>query len=233
MIETVFNVLYQSVQSASIIALPGSFAWGVLSIILSPCHLASIPLIVGFIDSQGRISAKRSFFISTLFAAGILISIAVIGIVTAAAGRMLGDIGQYGNYFIALIFFVIGFHLLGYITLPFSGPDSINIQRKGLFAAFLIGSIFGLALGPCTFAFMAPLLSVTFLISDSNMLFGIFLLIMYGAGHCSVIILAGTFTNIVQKYIHWNEHSKGSVILRKVCGILVIFGGIYLIYIVS
>jgi cytochrome c-type biogenesis protein len=81
-----------------------AFIWGLLSMILSPCHLASIPLIVGFIDDQGRISTRRAFTISTLFAVGILITIGAIGCVTAAAGRMIGDVGKFGNYFVALIF---------------------------------------------------------------------------------------------------------------------------------
>ena len=72
---------------------------------LSPCHLASIPLIVGFIDQQGGISTRRAFAISTLFAVGILITIGAIGAITAAAGRMMGDVGRYGNYFVAAIFF--------------------------------------------------------------------------------------------------------------------------------
>ncbi|MCK5258907.1 MAG: hypothetical protein KAJ69_05245, partial [Thermoplasmatales archaeon] len=78
---------------------------------MSPCHLASIPLIIGYIDEQGRISIKRAFWISVLFALGILVTIGLVGVITALAGRMLGDIGAYGNYIVAVIFFVIGLHL--------------------------------------------------------------------------------------------------------------------------
>ena len=98
--QKLFTQLTRAVESTWFIAMAASFVWGVLSILLSPCHLASIPLIVGFIDEQGRISAKRAFWISTLFAVGILITIGVIGAITAAAGRMMGDVGNYGNYFV-------------------------------------------------------------------------------------------------------------------------------------
>ena len=218
------------IEGTPAIAVAAAFAWGVLSILLSPCHLASIPLIVGFTDQQGRISTRRAFLISTLFAVGILITIAAIGAITGAAGRMLGDVGRYGNYFVAIIFFAVGLVLLDVIVLPFSGPAQVGIKRKGMLAAFILGLVFGIALGPCTFAYMAPMLAVTFKVASTSLAYGIGLLLAYGIGHCAVIVLAGTFTEVVQRYMNWNEKSKGAVIVKKVCGVLVLVGGVYLIW---
>jgi cytochrome c-type biogenesis protein len=229
-VRELFTALTRAVESTPLIALGAALVWGVLSILLSPCHLASIPLIVGFIDEQGRISARRAFSISTLFAIGILITIAAIGAVTAAAGRMMGDVGKYGNYFVALIFLVVGLHLLGIIPMPWSGPGRLGMKRKGMLAAFILGVVFGVALGPCTFAYMAPMLGVTFKLAATNLLYGILLLLVYGIGHCSVIVLAGTSTELVQRYMNWNEKSRGAIILKKICGLLVLLGGVYLIY---
>jgi cytochrome c-type biogenesis protein len=231
--EQLFMTLTRAVEGTPAIAIIASFVWGILSILLSPCHLASIPLIVGFIDQHGRMSTKRAFYISTLFAVGILITIAVIGAITAAAGRMMGDLGKYGNYFVALIFFAVGLVLLDVIPMPFSGPGQIGFKRKGLLAAFILGLVFGIALGPCTFAYMAPMLAVTFKAASTALLYGIVLLLAYGVGHCSVIIFAGTFTEVIQRYMNWNEKSKGAVILKKICGVLVLLGGIWLIYTAS
>jgi cytochrome c-type biogenesis protein len=77
---------------------------------------------------------------------------------------------------------------------------------------------------------MAPMLGVTFKLAATNLLYGVLLLVVYGIGHCSVIVLAGTSTELVEQYMNWNERSKGAVILKKVCGVLVLLGGIYLIY---
>jgi cytochrome c-type biogenesis protein len=228
--EKLFTTLTHAVEGTPAIAITAAFVWGILSILLSPCHLASIPLIVGFIDQQGRISTRRAFYISSLFAVGILITIAGIGAVTAAAGRMLGDVGKYGNYFVAVIFFVVGLILLDVIPIPFSGPGQIGMKRKGPLAAFILGLVFGIALGPCTFAYMAPMLAVTFKTAATNLLCGLSLLLAYGIGHCSVIVFAGTCTELVQRYMNWTEKSKGAVILKKVCGVLVLLGGVYLIY---
>lgn len=230
MIERLFMLLNDAVQGSPLLAIGGSFLWGILSIILSPCHLSSIPLIVGFIDEQGRISTKRAFAVSTLFAVGILASIALVGLITSMAGRMMGDVGAYGNYLVAGVFFLVGLHLIGLIPTPWSGPSNIRMQRKGLMAAFVLGLVFGIALGPCTFAYMAPILSITFSLAGVSILYGFLLLLMYGIGHCSVIVLAGTFTEVVQHYLNWNERSVGVTVVKVVCGILVILGGIYMIY---
>jgi len=228
--EELFTILTQAVEGTPVIALAASFGWGVLSILLSPCHLASIPLIVGFIDEQGRVSPRRAFVISTLFAVGILITIAAIGALTAAAGRMLGDVGAYGNYLVALIFFLVGLHLLDVIPLPWSGPGPVGMKRKGILAAFILGLVFGIALGPCTFAYMAPMLGVAFKLGAANLAYGALLLLIYGVGHCSVIVLAGTCTGLVQRYLNWNERSRGAIILKRICGVLVLLSGVYLVY---
>ena len=228
--EQLFTALGRAVEGAPALALGAAFAWGVLSILLSPYHLASIPLIVGFVDQQGRISTRRAFTIALLFAVGILITIAAIGVATAAAGRMLGDLGRWANCAVAAVFFVIGLHLLDAMHLPFSGPGQVGLKRKGLLAAFILGLVFGVALGPCTFAFMAPMLAVTFTLAATRLVYGVLLLVAYGVGHCSVIVLAGTFTEVVQHYLNWNERSRGALILKRLCGALVLLGGLYLIY---
>jgi cytochrome c-type biogenesis protein len=53
---------------------------------------------------------------------------------------------------------------------------------------------------------------------------------LFGLGHCAVIVLAGTFTEVLQRYLDWNGRSRGTVVLKKVCGILVIAGGAWMIY---
>jgi len=230
MMNHVFNALTHAVEGAPAIAMAASLAWGILSILLSPCHLASIPLIVGFLNRQGRVTTRRAFALSLLFSVGILITIGAIGAVTAAAGRMLGDVGRWGNYAVAAIFFVVGLYLLDAIRLPMPGAVQPGMKRKGMLAAFVLGLVFGVALGPCTFAYMAPMLAVTFRLAATNLPYGVLLLVLYGAGHCTVIVLAGTFTEVVQHYLNWNEKSKGAVVLKKVCGVLVLLGGLYLIY---
>lgn len=228
--EQLWISLTRAVEGSALIALTASFVWGILSVILSPCHLSSIPLIVGFISEQGKLTVRKAFGISALFGLGILTTIALIGVVTAAMGRIMGDVGRYGNYAVAAIFFLVGLHLLDIIPMPFSGSGGVEMKRRGFLASFILGLIFGIALGPCTFAYMAPMLAVSFKAATTNVFYAVALLAAYGIGHCSVIVAAGTSTEAVERYLRWNEKSNGAVIVKKVCGVLVLLGGLYLIY---
>lgn len=228
--EPLFIWLTRSLDGSVIAAYTGALLWGVASVLLSPCHLGSIPLIVGFIDGTGVVSRKRAFILSLAFSGGILLTLAVIGVVTGVMGRILGDTGRAGTYLVALLFVFIGLHLLEVIRLPFPGlPGQPGFKRKGAGTLFLIGLFFGLALGPCTYAFMAPVLGVSFTTAPERPLFALLLILLYAVGHCAVIVFAGTFTSVVQRYLQWNERSRGAVILKKICGALVIIAGVYLV----
>jgi cytochrome c-type biogenesis protein len=233
MLEGLFTALYEAMMGSAWLAVLASFAWGVLSILLSPCHLSSIPLVVGFISSQGKISVGRTFNISLIFSVGILITIALIGIVTASLGRLMGDIGGVGNYLVAGIFFLVGLYLLDIIKLDWNNAGLKKTKTTGLLAALILGLLFGLALGPCTFAYMAPVLGIVFQTAQTNYLLAVSFLLAFGIGHCSVIVGAGALTVKVQKYLNWSEGSKTILWVKRICGVLVILGGIYLIYTVQ
>lgn len=230
MIDNLFNAFSDALMGNIYIALLGSFGWGVLSIILSPCHLSSIPLIIGYITSRGINSVKNSFLVSFVFSLGIFITIAVIGLITASLGRLIGDVGATTNIIIAAVFFVIGLYLLDIIKLDWNKISIKETKAKGLLAAFILGLIFGIGVGPCTFAYMAPVLGVVFETAQTSYFTATMLLFAFGIGHCLLIVLAGIFTGKVQSYLNWSETNKTIVIIKRICGVLVILGGVYQIY---
>ncbi len=225
-----FTTLSTAVEGSPLIAMAAALAWGVLSIILSPCHLASIPLIVGFIQGREETSPRRAALLSTLFATGILMTIAAIGALTAAAGRLMGDIGALGNILVAIIFIVVGMAFLDIIPLGWTAPNAKGMPRGGALAAFLLGLVFGIALGPCTFAFMAPMLAVTFKVAGASPWYGASLLGFYGVGHCLIIAAAGSSAALTQRVLNWNSASPVGKIVKKSCGALVILAGFYMLY---
>ena len=225
-----FSTLTEALHGGVPIALGAAFTWGVLSIVLSPCHLASIPIVVAFIGREGASSGRRSLGIAIVFALGILVTITLIGVITALLGRMLGDLGPFTNYALALVFLLLGLHFLGVFPLPWSGSGPSSSGRRGVLGAFFVGLLFGAGVGPCTFAYLAPMLGVTLKAASLSWVYGLTLLLAYGLGHCAVIVLAGTSAHLVQRYLDWNEGSQGTVRLRQACGVLVILGGAYMIY---
>ncbi len=230
MVEHLFEALTLAMGRNFQVALVASFAWGVLSILLSPCHLSSVPLIIGYVSSQDEISLKNSFNLSFVFAIGILITIALVGLITASFGRLIGDVGFIGNMLIGGLFVVVGLYLLDIISFSWSGVGIQPISKGGWLGALLLGLIFGIGLGPCTFAYMAPVLGVVFQTATENLGKALLLIAAFGIGHCAVIVLAGSLTNLVQRYLNWTEESRAKVYMKRLAGLLVLLGGVYFIY---
>jgi len=191
MLDDLFTWLTMAMSETFGIALVAAFGWGVISIILSPCHLTSIPLVIGYISSQGQEGVRRSYSLSLVFGIGILITIGMIGAITASLGRMMGDVGVWGNVIVAGVFFIVGLYLMDVINLSWNGFMPQTSFPRGWKGALLLGLIFGIGLGPCTFAYMAPVLGVAFSVATTNMLQAFSLIAAFGIGHCAVIVAAG------------------------------------------
>ncbi len=231
MIEKLFACLTTAMSSTFEIALAAAFGWGVLSILLSPCHLTSIPLIIGYISGRDeKINLNGSFQLSLVFAIGILLSIAFIGFITASLGRIIGDVGRWGNLAVAAVFILVGLYLLDLVSISWNSIGIHPRKGQGLLGAFSLGLVFGVGLGPCTFAFMAPVLGAVMSLAAAGWAKPMMLVIAFGLGHCTVITGAGTLSQVVQQYLKWTEKSGVSLIVRKVAGGFVLLGGFYFIY---
>jgi len=225
----IFTWLSEAMNGAPWVALLAAAGWGVASLVLSPCHLASIPLVVGFIAERKDTTPRQAFGYALLFAFGILLSIAAVGGITASAGRMLGDLGPWANYAVGTALVLVGLHLIGILPLPWERGLSLP-RYQGKLAALLLGLLFGLALGPCTFAYLAPVLGMIFGVARTQPGFAALLLLAYGLGHCALIVAAGVSAEKVQQVLDWNGNSRGAVWMRRSCGLLVVAGATWLIY---
>ena len=217
--------------ASAALALPAAFVWGVLSVVLSPCHLSSIPLVVAYMNGGDECpTGRRALVISTSFATGILGSIAVIGVLTAAAGRMAGDVGRWGTFALAAVFFAVGLKLLGVLPLPTWSTPIARPRRRGARGALVLGLLFGAALGPCTFAFMAPLLGLAFRSGAEAAAYGALLVLVYGLGHAAAIVAAGVSVQSIQRWLGWKAGARAATVVRGLAGVAVIAGGIYFLY---
>ncbi len=222
-----FESLTMALYGNPAIAIGASFLWGVLSILISPCHLASIPIVIAFINEQKDISTKKAFLISLNFSLGILITLLIAGIIASFAGLLLGSFDTVLRIIVSILLLLVGLYFLGIVPMPdlASGKDR-RVNNKPYLSGLILGLVFGLALGPCALAFMAPILGIVISSIATQLWFCIGLIMAFIIGHCGILILAGTFTEVVKKYLSWNVASKGTQILRKVCGVLIILGAL-------
>ena len=227
LLESLGRALYESYP----VALGASCLWGLMSMVLSPCHLVSVPLVMGYLSSDSGCFSRRSRFIHALaFAAGMTFSIVLIGLITLLLGRIAGDIGSTGNIVLAVMLMYVGLSLTDLVNLPLPGiSKSPEAGEKGAWGALVIGLILGAALGPCTFAFMAPVLALIFSLGTERLGMALLPGILFAAGHGIVVVIAGTYSDKLQGLLRWSGSSRTAAIFRVVCGSLVILGGLYLL----
>jgi len=202
------------------LALAGSLLWGIASVVLSPCHLSSIPLVMGFVAKESRGAQSRAMLLSVMFTLGIMVSMLVLGLITAALGRLLGDVGSWGYWLGAAVFVLVGLLLLDVIHLPSMSLNQNHFRAGGVPAALLLGVLFGTVLGPCAFAFLMPVLGMVFASAAERPLFATGLVSAYAIGHGAVIVLAGSASVWTMSLVQNSRSTRWIGIARKVAGVL-------------
>lgn len=226
-----FARLGGALEGSALVALAAALVWGVLSVLLSPCHLATVPLIVGFVGGVGAgASRRRGVLVATAFAAGMFVALALVGALVAAAGQALHGARAWAGYAAAAMLLAAGLHLLDLLPLPITGLRPKAGARKGALAAFSIGLFLGIGLSPCTFAFLAPILGVAFGAATRHAGLGAGLLLAFALGHSAVVGVAGASTSLAQRYLDWNDRSRGATWLKRACGVLLLAGASSLVY---
>lgn len=205
--------------------------WGVISVILSPCHLGSLPLIVAYINNKEKPDTRMAFQLSLFFGLGLLVMLAAIGLLTSTAGRILGDVGSGLLIGVAIFLIICGLWLMDIIPLSKLSFSFVpKTYRPGKLGAFILGLVYGVALGPCSFAFMAPMLGYVFSASGNTVLFGFSLMLFYALGHTAVIVAAGTFGDAVGRILQTGRAKKLIPIFKSLFGLAVIAVGIYQLF---
>jgi cytochrome c-type biogenesis protein len=228
MLDSIFLTVNQWMTGGIALAAAGCFIWGVISVLFSPCHLASIPLIVGYVGGQERmVQPKQAGIYSVLFTTGLFITIAFIGIICAILGRMLGDVGAYWQILIGLVLIWVALGMLGVEKCSMSGRLLYRLKLKGKLGAFVLGLAYGVLSGSCTFGFIAPILAI--ITVQEKIATGIILIVLFAVGHCLPIVIAGSSTAAVKKLLENSTWNGAGTWFRKGAGTLVCFLGLYFI----
>ena len=228
MLETVFLTVNEWIAGGTAVAAVGCFAWGVISVLFSPCHLASIPLIVAYVGGQQRaLSPRQASSYAALFTLGLFITIAVIGIVCAVLGRMLGDVGNGWQILIGLVLVWVALGMLGVEKCSMSGSLLYRLNLRGLFGAFALGLAYGVLSGACTFGFIAPILAI--ITVQQKVATGILLILLFAVGHCLPIVVAGSSTAAVRHLMENSAWQGAGKWFRKGAGVMIGLLGVYFI----
>ncbi len=226
--DQVLILINQWMGSGVGLAALGCFLWGVVSVLFSPCHLASIPLIVGYVAGQDKlVEGRQAAVYAGLFTTGLFITIAAIGVICALLGRMLGDVGPYWTIVVGLILVWVALDMLGVAKCSMTGNMMGRFKLRGMGGALVLGLAYGVLSGSCTFGFIAPILAV--ITVQEKVLTGVLLIVLFGLGHCIPIVIAGSSTALVRRLMANASWQRGGTAFRRLAGILIGLMGLYFI----
>ena len=228
MLESIFLTVNEWISGGTAIAALGCFLWGTISVVFSPCHLASIPLIVAYVGGQQTILKPREAgFYSVAFTLGLFITIALIGIICALLGRMLGDVGNYWQILIGLVLIWVALGMLGVEKCSMSGSLLYKLNFRGIYGAFGLGLAYGILSGSCTFGFIAPILAI--ITVQKHIATGILFILLFAVGHCLPIVAAGSSTAAVKRVMENSAWQGAGNLFRKGAGLVIVMLGAYFI----
>jgi len=228
MMDSFFIIVNEWITSGTTLAAAGCFLWGMISVVFSPCHLASIPLIVAYVGGQEKILKPREAgFYSVAFTSGLFITIALIGIICALLGRMLGDVGNYWQILIGFVLVWVALGMLGVEKCAMSGNLLYRLNLRGLSGAFALGLAYGILSGSCTFGFIAPILAI--ITVQQKVATGVLFIFLFAIGHCLPIVVAGSSTAAVKSLLENSMWQGAGNWFRKGAGAVIGVLGLYFI----
>ena len=228
MLESFFLTVNEWIAAGTAIAALGCFLWGMISVAFSPCHLASIPLIVAYVGGQEQtVEIRQAGYYSFAFSSGLFITIALVGIICAILGRMLGDVGNYWHILVGLVLLWVALGMFGVEKCSMSGSLLYRLNLKGIFGAFALGLAYGVLSGSCTFGFIAPILAI--ITVQQKVATGILFILLFAIGHCLPIVIAGSSTAAVRRVLENKAWQGAGNWFRKGAGVFIGVLGIYFI----
>jgi cytochrome c biogenesis protein CcdA len=225
--EIFLNHLSQSLSGNPLLAYLGVFVGGILSS-SSPCVLATIPLVIGYVGGYSGGDRRKALLYSLTFILGLSITFTILGAIASFIGGLFGVAGRTWYFVVGGIAVAIGLHLIGLYEWNLPVPVHLQPKQRGILGAFILGLIFGIVSSPC--ATPVLVLILTFAASKGEILYGTSLLFVYAIAHCALIFLAGTAAGFAESFIKSKGVSNITTWGKRVGGLIVVFAGIYLFY---
>jgi cytochrome c-type biogenesis protein len=187
--------------------------------------------VVGYIGNSEESDVWTAFKISLAFSSGVIVNLILIGVLVVSVGAAFGGYETWVTMFVGLVFIVFGLHLMKVLHIPWILGGSIKQTKYGgLKGALILGILSGLALGPCSFAYATPILSLAAKLAGRDDIFlASAIILSFGIGYSVTLVFAGTGARWFSSLMNWQHGGKALGILNYICGLLLIDGGIYFI----
>lgn len=223
--EGLFQNIQTIIQHQHGLAFAAVFFGGIISA-ASPCVLAAIPLIIGYVGGYSDGNKKKAALYSLVFILGLSITFTLFGAAASVMGQFLGFMGRWLYIGLASIAVLMGLQLMGLVNIPLPFQKTKTVKTKGLIGAFLLGMLTGTVSSPCATPVLAVILA--YVSAQGDVLYGSSLLFVYALGHCALIFFAGLSIGLTESIISSRGLKNFSLYAKKVSGALLTFAGIYL-----
>jgi cytochrome c biogenesis protein CcdA len=224
---TFLDNIEQLVSTYPLLAFGAVFLAGVLSS-ASPCVLATIPLVVGYVGGYSDGDRWKAFRYSLSFILGLSLTFTAFGAAAGLLGTMFGTLGGPWQLLAGIIALLMGGQLMGLYEIRLPLKREFRPKRGGLVGSFLLGLFFGVVSSPCATPVLVVLLTVV--ASTGQVLYGTALLFAYAIGHCTLMLCAGTFTGFVEGFVKSRGVVNFSLRARRVSGLVVALAGCWFVW---
>jgi cytochrome c-type biogenesis protein len=223
--DAFFSNIQQIIQNQHGLAFIAVFIGGLISA-ASPCVLAAIPLIIGYVGGYSEGNNKKAALYSLVFIVGLSITFTLLGAAASAMGQFLGFMGRWLYVGLAVIAVLMGLQLMGIISIPLPFQKTREVRTKGIAGAFLLGMLTGTVSSPCATPVLAVILA--YVSTQGDVVYGGSLLFVYALGHCALIFAAGLSVGVTESVISSRGAKQFSLYAKKLSGALLAVMGIYL-----
>ena len=203
------------------------FLAGVLSS-ASPCVLATIPLVVGFVGGYADGDRLKAFRYSLAFILGLSITFTGFGMAAGLLGTMFGTMGGWWYVAAGIVALVMGGQMIGLYEIRMPIRREFKPRQGGMIGSFLLGLFFGVVSSPCATPVLVVIL--TYVATKGQVLYGAALLFTYAIGHCLLMLVAGTFTGFIESFAKQRGIMCVSTWAKRVGGVVVTCVGVYLLW---
>lgn len=200
---------------------------------VSPCTVAAVPLVVGYVGGYADGSRRRAFFYAAAFVLGLALAFTGVGLAIALAGAIFLPAGGLWRGVLIALALVAGLSLLAGRTLhgmcaAHCGAGGIAPSHwKGSFGAFVTGALSGVVFAPCATPVMVGIL--TLIGNQQDVLFGTLLMFLYSIGHGALLLAAGSSIGFAQWVARSRWAGRVNWWFTRVAGALLVVYGLYLL----